>query len=186
MNTMNTMNSKTLTALPITLMLAIALPACSESGSGDHGHAHGEDTHTHEKTASPTGSGHTHADGSTHDDHADDTSDQTHQEIPLDALVINGMSIQLTQNHGPVGAGDEEHLIVKVDNGDTDIIGVRAWIGSEDRTLSYVGKGEYSVINDAYDIHTSAPDALDQNTMWWIEIEMPDGTKHTGSIKPVM
>lgn len=181
---MNTMYTKPLIALHITLMLAIALPACSESGSGDHGHAHDDDTHTHDDTASTTDSSHTHADGSIHTDHADDHADSL-QKIPLDALVINGMGIQLSQNHGPVGAGDEEHLIVKIDNGDADIIGVRAWIGTEDRTLSYVGKGEYSVINDAYDIHTSAPDALDDNTMWWIEIEMADGTKHTGSVKPM-
>lgn len=179
------MNTNTLIALPITLVLALVFPACSESSSNDHGHAHGDDTHTHDDTAAPTGSTHTHADGSTHTDHADDHDDSL-QKIPLDTIVINGMSIQLSQSHGPVGAGEEEHLIVTIDNGDADIIGVRAWIGTEDRTLSYVGKGEYSVINDAYDIHTSAPDALDDNTMWWIEIEMADGTKHTGSIKPVM
>jgi hypothetical protein len=109
-----------------------------------------------------------------------------HSKIELESITIAGMSIQLSQNHGTIGAGEEEHLIIQIDKGDTDVIGVRAWIGSEDRTLSYVGMGEYSVINDAYDIHTFAPEPLDENAMWWIEIEIPDGTKHLGSAKPVM
>lgn len=177
------MNIKAMLTLPVLASITLTLGACSESGTDGHGH--GEDTHSHKESATPSTGSHTHADGSTHDDHADDQADM-HQEVPLDAITINGMSIQLTQNHGPVGAGEEEHLIVQIDNGDTDIASVRAWIGSEDRTLSYVGKGEYSIINHAYDIHTMAPESLNEDAMWWIEIEMPDGTKHTGSVKPVM
>lgn len=178
------MNNRPSFTLLIVASLTLAIGACSDSSSEGHRHAHGEDTHSHEDSASPSAGTHTHADGSTHDKHADGQEDM-HQEIPLEEITIIGMNIQLTQNHGTVSAGEEEHLIVQIGNGDTDIVGVRAWIGSEDRTLSYVGKGEYSIINDAYDIHTMAPEPLDENAKWWIEIELPDGTRHTGSAELV-
>ncbi len=196
--------------LPLSIMLMLGLPACTESGSSDHGHAHGDDTHVHEETAQPKAASedtHVHADGSTHaahDDapstpqdthvHADGTTHAAHgegmqdghMEMPLEPVSIGGMSVVLTQNHGPVNAGQEEHLIVRITENGDEITGVRAWIGSEDRTMSYVGKGEYSLLSDAYDIHTMAPDPLPENAMWWIEIEMSDGTKLVGSAKPIL
>ena len=63
---------------------------------------------------------------------------------------------------------------------------VRAWIGTEDRTLSYVGKGEFSTSAGTYSIHATAPDPLPENAQWWIEIELPDGTKNVGAVKPIM
>lgn len=164
--------------LTIPLALALSLAGCAKSGAeSDHGdHDHAADTHTH-------------ADGSTHEDHGHDDAmeehDGMHESIPLKPATIAGMSIELTQGHGAVGAGEEEHLIVMIDGGETDIMGVRAWIGTEDRTMSYVGKGEYSVIGDSYDIHAIAPDPLPENAMWWIEIELADGTKQVGSTELV-
>lgn len=170
------------TTLTFALAFALMLTACTESNSGtDDGHAHGDDSHTHAdgSTHGAHDDTHTHADGSTHADH-----DDGHESIVLDPITIEGMSIQLTQNHGPVNAGEEEHLIIKVD--DADILAVRVWIGTEDRTLSFVGKGEYAVINDAFEAHTMAPDPLPENAMWWIEIEKADGSKVIGSAQPVM
>lgn len=178
---------KTLTAA-LLLATAFLLSACSQASEDDRGHAHGEDTHTHEVTEAPsTGSQdtHVHADGSTHDDHKAGMQD-VHEEIQLEPVSIGSMRINLTQNHGPVNAGKEEHLILKFLEGGDEINAVRAWIGTEDRTLSYVGKGEYNIINDAYDIHATAPDPLPESVMWWIEIEKLDGTKMVGSAKPIM
>ena len=171
------------TTLTLALSFALMLPACTESNSGtDAGHAHGDDSHTHDdgSTHGAHDDTHTHADGTTHSDHTDDG----HESIELDTITIDGLSVQLTQNHGPVDAGEEEHLIVKVD--DADVLAVRVWIGTEDRTLSYVGKGEYDTATGAYDVHTMAPDPLPTNAMWWIEIEKAEGTKVIGSANPVM
>lgn len=168
----------TLTSLAMLIALSITLAACEKSSSGNE-HAHAPDTHTH-------------ADGSTHDNHAAPASDSAateedhaHEEVPLTPATIGDMTVELAQNHGAIKAGQESHLVVKLpysDNGDTI---VRAWIGSEDRTLSFVGKGEYAPDHDDYDVHATAPDPLPENAMWWIEIEKPDGTKLTGSTKPL-
>ncbi|RNC81845.1 MAG: hypothetical protein ED559_08695 [Phycisphaera sp.] len=99
---------------------------------------------------------------------------------------LGDMTLELAQGHGVLEAGKESHLVVKLpynDNGETI---VRAWIGTEDRTLSMVGKGQYAPSHDDYDIHTVAPIPLPENTMWWIEIEKPDGTKVVGSTNPII
>ena len=46
--------------------------------------------------------------------------------------------------------------------------------------------GEYAPSHDDYDVHAMAPDPLPAETMWWIEIETPDGTKVVGSARPIM
>jgi hypothetical protein len=182
--------------LPILLPLAMILPACSDSSnSTKNGHTHGADTHEHSPIDEAAGDTHVHADGTTHEahepdagSHTDAQGDHAHHddEVKLDSVVIDGMTIELAQGHGAVQANMEGHLIVKLpynDNGETI---VRAWIGTDDRTLSYVGMGEYAPSNGDYDIHAMAPDPLPANTMWWIEIEKPDGSKVVGSAKPLM
>lgn len=150
---------------------------------------------------------HTHADGSTHDDHAEGTGDEgdaaheegaenegedqegedhAHDETSLGTTMIGEHEVELAQGHGAVAAGMEGHLVVKLPYSDNGATVVRAWIGTEDRTLSLVGKGEYASSHDDYDIHAMAPDPLPENTLWWIEIEKPDGTKIVGSMTPIM
>lgn len=105
-----------------------------------------------------------------------------HEETALGKFDIDGISVEAAQGHGNVEAGKEGHLVIKLpyqDNGETV---VRAWIGTEDRTLSSVGKGEYAPSHDDYDIHTVAPDPLPDSAKWWLEIEKPDGAKAVGSI----
>lgn len=163
----------TTASLAILATLGLTLSGCRES---DDDHAHGPDTHQH-------------ADGSTHSDHADNAatadSDHAHDETPLDPATIGDMTIALAQGHGPVGAGKESHLVVKLPYNDSGATVVRAWIGTEDRTRSFVGKGEYAPSHDDYDIHATAPDPLPENALWWIEIERPDGTKVLGSAAPL-
>lgn len=130
---------------------------------------------------------HAHDDGSTHDDHGSNETEQdhAHDEVALATATIGQMQVELAQGHGAVAAGQEGHLVVKLpynDNGETV---VRAWIGTDDRTLSFVGKGEYAPSHDDYDVHAMAPDPLPDNVMWWIEIEKPDGTKVVGSAQPI-
>jgi hypothetical protein len=115
---------------------------------------------------------------------AEPQEDHAHAEEPLGTVKIGDMTVELAQGHGAVTAGKEGHLVVKLPYTDHGSTIVRAWIGTADRTLSYVGKGEYAASHDDYDVHATAPDPLPANTMWWIEIEKPDGTKAVGSAKP--
>lgn len=133
---------------------------------------------------------HGHSDGSTHDDHGDgegeENHDHAHEEVSLGTAKIGDMEVEFAQGHGNVAAGMEGHLVVKLPYNDKGATVVRAWIGTEDRLRSVVGKGEYAPSHDDYDIHAVAPDPMPEDAMWWVEVEKPDGTKLVGSVKPRM
>lgn len=112
--------------------------------------------------------------------------DHEHAEDPLGTVEIGGLAVELAQGDGGVVAGKECHLVVKLPYSDSGATVVRAWIGTKDRTLSYVGKGEYAPSHGDYDVHATAPDPLPEDPMWWVEIEKPDGTKLVGSVKPIL
>jgi hypothetical protein len=165
------------TRLILLAALVLVLAGCGESPG---------------ETPAPASGTHTHADGTTHDDHADETAaepaaghDHAHDEVSLGTATIGELEVELAQGHGPVAAGRESHLVVKLPYSDQGATVVRAWIGTEDRTLSFVGKGDYAASHDDYDIHAMAPDPLPGDALWWIEIEKPDGTTIVGSAKPI-
>lgn len=130
----------------------------------DHGHDHDHD-HDHD-----------HGDGDDHGEH--DHGD----EVSLGTAQVGELAVECAQGHGDTAAGKEMHLVVKLPYTDDGASIVRAWIGTEDRLSSVVGKGEYAASHDDYDIHVEAPDPLPANAKWWIEVESPDGTKSVGSI----
>ncbi|MEE2895370.1 MAG: hypothetical protein VX726_06450, partial [Planctomycetota bacterium] len=117
-----------------------------------------------------------------HDGHDHDHG----EEMPLPPLVIGDLSITCSQFHGPLQAGTEGHLAVKLPYSDDGASVVRAWIGGEDRTMSMVGLGVYAASHGDYDIHTMTPDPLPADARWWIEIERPDGTTLLGSVAPIV
>ncbi len=164
----------------LTVVTGCERSAEQHTAQGTHEHADGT-THTDHDTevAGEHEEGHEH-DGETGEDH-----DHAHDEVSLGTVTIDDMEMELAQGHGKIEAGKEGHLVVKLpysDNGETV---VRAWIGTEDRTLSLVGKGEYAPSHDDYDVHAVAPDPLPEKVMWWIEIEKPDGSKIVGSAEPL-
>lgn len=108
--------------------------------------------------------------------------DHVHDEVALGEFDIDGMKVKAAQGHGKVEPGKEGHLLVTLPYKDDGQSVTRAWIGTEDRTLSSVGKGEYAPSHDDYDIHAIAPDPLPEGVKWWLEIEKPDGSKSVGSI----
>lgn len=114
------------------------------------------------------------------------SDDHEHDETSLGAVKIGAVDVELAQGHGLVVAGKESHLVVKLPYTDRGATVVRAWIGSQDRTLSYVGKGEYAASHDDYDVHATAPTPLPADAMWWIEIERPDGSKALGSARALL
>ncbi len=133
---------------------------------------------------------HTHDDGSAHADHSEEHAaegeDHAHDEVSIGTVTVGDLEVELAQGHGKVEAGKESHLVVKLPYSDNGATIVRAWLGTEDRTRSLVGKGEYAPSHDDYDIHAVAPDPLPENVMWWVELEKPDGTKVVGSAEPLM
>lgn len=149
----------------------------SSDQGDDHGREHeaGADL-GHEREA---GDAQENAQGTTDAGHA-------HDEVDIGTVTIGDMKVSLAQGHGKIAAGKEGHLVVKLPYRDDGATIVRAWIGTKDRTLSMVGKGTYAPSHDDYDVHANAPDPLPENTMWWIEIAKPDGTKVVGSAKPIL
>ena len=158
------------------LLALLALYACAACGA-EHGHG---------PTGEPQG-GHQHGEGEhAHEDggHEHDAEGHGHDEVPLGEVQIGPHRVRLAQGHGLLSAGEEGHLVVALpftDGGETT---VRAWIGSEDRASSFVGRGEYAAEHDDYDVHATAPDPLPANARWWVELELPDGARHVGSIPP--
>lgn len=142
----------------------LALTGCKKSGdetggsttADDHGHDHDHDGHDHDH------------------DHG--------EEISLGTAKVGELAVECFQGHGETAAGKEMHLVVKLPYTDNGASIVRAWIGTDDRLASMVGRGEYAASHDDYDIHVEAPDPLPDNAMWWIEVESPEGTKSLGSI----
>jgi hypothetical protein len=144
-----------------------------------------------EKETNNTGSPSTEeeAHGHPHDGDEGDAHAHAHaegEEVSLGTFKAADLEIEAAQGHGMVEAGKEGHLVIKLPYKDGGATVVRAWIGSEDRTLSAVGKGEYAPSHDDYDIHAIAPSPLPADAKWWVELEKPDGTKIVGSIAPKM
>lgn len=130
--------------------------------------------------STPRASNHSHDHDHDHD-HGHD-HDHDHDEHPLGTVTILDMEIEGAQSHGAVEPGKLCHLVIKLPYNDGGEMIVRAWIGTEDRDLFYVGRGDYAASHDDYDIHVEAPDPLPEDARWWIEIERPDGTRGTGSL----
>jgi len=122
-----------------------------------------------------------------HDAHADGEMGHDHgDEIALGTFKAGELEIVAAQSHGAVEAGKEGHLIIQLPYKDQGASIVRAWIGTDDRTMSSVGKGTYTASHGDYDIHAIAPTPLPENAQWWVEVEKPDGTKLLGSVTPKM
>ena len=171
--------------MTVALVFAIACGGGSGTTAGgdpdrDHGQDHADGDHDHDHD-------HDHAHGADDQDHAGhfgDDHDHDHEVEPLGTVAIGDLEVELAQGHGPIAAGEESHLVVKLPYSDDGETTVRAWLGVEDRTLSHVGRGEYAASHGDYDIHAIAPDPLPEGVMWWVEIEKPDGTTSVGSAKP--
>lgn len=177
--------NRNLLSITLACSLALLLAGCKREEQKKH--AQPNPTEASEEEAGS----HTHADGSTHDAHGDsaaaaDSHDRAHDEVSLGTVEIGDMTVELAQGHGKVEAGKEGHLVVKLPYNDQGETIVRAWIGTSDRTMSQVGKGEYAPSHDDYDVHAMAPTPLPDDVMWWVEIQKPDGTKLVGSTKPVI
>ncbi|MHC4892445.1 MAG: hypothetical protein ACYTFV_03585 [Planctomycetota bacterium] len=173
----------------IALALACLLPiACGGTDAGDPSAEHSHDGHSHDGHSHDGHShdGHTHDGTSTEHGHSDEANEHDHDEVPLGSVEIGDLTVELAQGHGGIAAGKESHLVVKLPYADAGATAVRAWIGTEDRTLSLVGKAEYAAAHDDYDLHATAPDPLPEGAQWWIEIERPDGTRALGSAVPIL
>ncbi|MGJ8726482.1 MAG: hypothetical protein ACSHYB_18200 [Roseibacillus sp.] len=157
---------KATTALAPIMMTAALLVSCKPASTDPH-------------------AGHDHAEGEGHEESAakeEDPHDHDHgEEMPIGEVTIGETTVEAAQMHGVVEAGKEGHLVIKLPYNDSGATVLRAWIGTEDRTLSSVGKGVWASGHDDYDVHLVAPDPLPEGGQWWLEIEKPDGSKSVGS-----
>ncbi len=173
--------NRILLATSLVFGLALATGCKRDSGEEKPSSTTERETPAVKGHAEGAAAGHEHEEGEAHGHgHGGD------EEVGLGTVTIGDLKVSLAQGHGKVAAAKEGHLVVKLPYDDKGATVVRAWIGTEDRTLSLVGKGGYAPSHDDYDVHATAPDPLPQNVMWWIEIEKPDGTKLVGSIKPLL
>lgn len=169
-----------------TRLLAVSL--LFVAASCGHGHEHSGSVETDETEAAEAPE---HVDSPAEEDHADESGDvhegsDGHDEVSLGSVAIGDLDVLLAQGHGAVEAGHEGHLVVKLPYTDQGATVVRAWIGTDDRTLSFVGKGSYSEASDEYDVHATAPVPLPAEPWWWIEIEPPVGEKLLGFARPIL
>lgn len=155
----------------------LPMTACQEEGSstgtpaGDHEHTEG-DGHDHE--------GHSH-EGDSHTAGVHD--DVEHGEaVALGTVSIGGIEVEAFQGHGMAEPGKELHLLVKLGEADAGGATVRGWIGTDDRFQSVVALAEYSADEGGYELHATAPDPLPEGSSWWVEVRLPDGTTHVGSV----
>ena len=146
--------------------LTALLIGCGEKETNTAGSAQSEEAHGHPHEGDEA---HAHEEG---------------EEVSLGTFKAGDMEIEAAQGHGMVEAGKEGHLVIKLPYKDDGATVVRAWIGTEDRTMSAVGKGDYAASHNDYDIHAVAPSPLPADAKWWVEIEKPDGTKTVGSVAP--
>ena len=149
-----------------TFSICILVGACGPAD--DHGHSH----------SAPSGAA---AAESAADHDMEHGMDHEHDEVALGTFPIGEHAVALSQGHGAVEPGKESHLVIKLPFQDGGATVVRAWIGTQDRTLSLVGKADYAASHDDYDVHVTAPDTLSEGSAWWVEIERPDGTTAVGS-----
>ncbi|MDP7029702.1 MAG: hypothetical protein QF733_05720 [Phycisphaerales bacterium] len=157
--------------------LSLAVFSLVLVGCGDADSASDPDAHTH-AAADAGHDEHPHLPGG--DDHG-----HHHDEVALDPAQIGDMTVELAQSHGSIVAGKEGHLVVKLPYSDGGQTVVRAWIGTEDRTMSFVGLGVYAPSHDDYDIHAMAPDPLPEGALWWIEVAKPGEAAVVGSARPL-
>lgn len=156
-----------------------------------HGHEHGERERSGAEETGAVGAP-LREGGDAHEPEGEDAHARAHAaadlhgEVPLGSVAIGEFDVLLAQGHGPVEAGHEGHLVVKLPYTDHGATTVRAWIGTDDRTLSFVGKGHYSEESDDYDVHATAPVPLPDEPWWWIELEPPSGEKLLGFARPIL
>ena len=175
-----------------TLLITLSSAALITGAGGCKPSAHGDpDGHepapkAAESHESHAGDEHEGADEHVHTDACtEDHTDHDHgPEVSLGTVRIGEWDVALAQGHGHVEAGKEAHLVVTLPESDRGATTVRAWLGSADRTLWLVGKGVCASAGQRYDVHVEAPDPLPAEVRWWIELEQPDGTTVTGSVKP--
>lgn len=165
--------TRTFGPLLITALVCLLTACGGSSDPDDHGHEHaeGDGGHAPEDHAA---------------DHDGEGGGHAHDEVSLGVTRVGDLDVELAQGHGAVTAGAEGHLVVKLPYNDGGATEVRAWIGTDDRTLSLVGRGQYAPDHDDYDVHAVAPDPLPAAPMWWVEVEQPDGTTLVGSAAPIL
>ena len=168
----------------------LVLPCCTDSHG--HGHEHSAVSTPVPRAPGSDPSAEAAAGGAPADALEDQGSHEAehahgheHDEVDLGVLKLGPHAVRLAQGHGPLEGGEEAALVVQLPFSDGGETQVRAWLGGAERTESFIGRGIYAPSHDDYDLHVLAPDALGADTSWWVELELPDGSRLVGSHPPL-
>ena len=116
-----------------------------------------------------------------HDDHDHDGHDHDGhghgKEESLGTITLEGATLNVTQD-GAVAAGKEASFDITF-TGATPAA-IRVWLGAEDGSGSTKAKAEKE--GEGFHVHVDAPASLAADAKLWIEVELADGKKATGSI----
>ncbi|MBL9121023.1 MAG: hypothetical protein JNL80_14030 [Phycisphaerae bacterium] len=121
-------------------------------------------------------SGGTPAAANDHDGHDHDGHGHGKEES-LGTITLEGATLAVTQD-GAVAAGKEASFDFTVTGATPTAI--RVWLGAEDGSGSTKAKAEKE--GEGFHVHVDAPASLAADAKLWIEVELADGKKATGSI----
>lgn len=140
------MNARTISVL----FAATLFAACSKEDG--HAHAPGD---THSATGDSGNAEH-------HDDHGD--------TMPLGAIKLGGITVQVGQEKGPVEPGKDVGIDVTFEKGKPLPATVRGWLGTEDAKGST--KAKLSVDRDTtMHAHLEVPKPIPSGAKIWVEID---------------
>lgn len=158
-----------------------AVNAADHDHDHDHDHAHDDHDHDHDHAHD-----HDHGDAFPDDLEPPDLSPPGSEHVLhsderlIGDAPIARMDMYGVQALGPVRPGEPARLWVFLSRDDGGRTMVRAWIGTNRRADFDVVLGRYDAERGGHVIDTVAPDPLPPMAQWFVELQRPDGTRHTG------
>ncbi len=143
--------------------------AATASADDDHGHDHDDD---HDAAGTPADDDHG------HDHDADDDAHDGDAGHVLGTVEIEGVVLEVTLLE-PLEPGREAHLDILHVSGPSPT-SVRLWIGDEAGTGAMRSRAEEE--GEHFHGHVEAPAEIGQGDALWLEVELPDGARHRGSV----
>ncbi|MDP6540517.1 MAG: hypothetical protein QF410_13320 [Planctomycetota bacterium] len=108
------------------------------------------------------------------------------RSLVSESVLVGYVTVQLWLDRGHATPGGHVHTALKLEHDDRGATKVRGWIGGKDRSLSEVTEAEFDAQAGEYLLHLTTPDPVPAMPVVWLEIEGPEGGKHTGGAWPLL
>lgn len=165
--------------LTTTIALTIAFAGLTIAGCGKS-----SNNNNATPTAKTSSDGHDHGPGADHS-HDEPTTGAGHGGaiIELGTATIGVFSVRAARDEGAVKAGGDAPIDVWLEGSDAEVSAVRFWIGTEagDESIKAKADIEDPAQPNHWHTHAEIPSPMPADSKLWVEIEMPDGSKQTGS-----